>query len=188
MRLFFAIPVSGPVREIVRGRIHHFPVEDPPWRWIDPGNYHLTMKFLGEVDEDRIPGLCKAAGLAVAGIEPFRIAFGPFGGFPSLSRPRVLFFGIKEGVERMRSLAVNLEDELEKLGFVRERKPFRAHLTLARIKRALPRSIVTDLEAIAPLPAEASQEADRLELVRSRLSPSGATYSSVATVTFRSGD
>ena len=85
------------------------------------------------------------------------------------------------------ALAVKLEDELEKMGFVRERKPFRAHLTLARIKKTLPSGITAELKGIAPLPAEACQDIDRLELVSSRLSPSGATYGNVATIIFQDG-
>ena len=185
MRLFFAVPVSGPVREIVSERIRRFPVSDPPWRWIDPGNYHLTMKFLGEVEEDRIPGLCEAARLAVSGVEPFRIAFGPFGGFPAVSRPRVLFFGITEGADRLAALAVKLEDELQKMGFGRERKPFRAHLTLARIK------FIRDHESLGDLLREYSEtvfQQDRIEELiyyESILRPEGPEYIPLRKASFK---
>ena len=87
MRLFFAVPLSPSVREVVTGAVRSFPVTDPPWRWIAPSNYHLTLKFLGEVDERLVPPLHDAARRAASSVDPFRLSYGWFGGFPKLSRP-----------------------------------------------------------------------------------------------------
>lgn len=181
MRLFFAVPLSGKVREITGERIESFPITEPPWKWIPPGNYHLTLKFLGEVGDELLPSLGGAAVKAASAAKPFTITFGGFGGFPSLSRPRVIFYRMEEGTEELAKLAGNLEQELEGLGFARERRPFRAHLTLARIKRPLPAPLRERLRDIPPLPPSASQEVCDFVLMRSHLSRRGATYEVIET-------
>ena len=176
MRLFFAVPVSRAIRELVTKSIENARLSDPPWRWIPSANYHLTLKFLGETDEEIIPDLGHAGRAAARSIVPFTIAFGPFGGFPSLGRPRVIFFGIESGMPELRELAAKLEGDLRRLGFSKERRPFKAHLTLARIKRPLPPHLRERLGSIQPLPSDARQVVDHFVLMRSHLGREGATY------------
>ena len=176
MRLFFAVPTSSGVKEIVRVAIGSFPVPDPPWRWIPPENYHITLKFLGEVSDDMMPSLHEAAARVAAGAAPFRMTFGPFG-----ARPRVLFFAVSVGADRLVVFASRVDQVMETAGFEPERRPFRAHLTLARIKLRLSPGLRTALEAVAPLPPSASQAVDRFVLMRSHLSRAGARYEEIGT-------
>jgi 2'-5' RNA ligase len=179
MRLFFAVPVSESVKDIVWDAIRSFPVDDPPWRWIPPQNYHLTVKFLGEVDEVLIPSINEAAIRAASRASPFDMVFGGFGGFPSLSKPRVLFYRIEEGAGELESLAGDLERAMEPLGFEREGRRFKAHLTLARVRRPLSGGLRRKLDSVPPLPGSAIQEVDRFLLMRSHLNPKGATYEEI---------
>lgn len=181
MRLFFAIPLSQSVRTLAARYIDTFPVNRPPWRWIPPENYHLTLKFLGDVGDELMPSLGEAASRTASGAAPFTITFGRFGAFPSLSRPRVLFYRVEEGMEMLADLARSLESNLEGCGFEPERRPFRAHLTLARIKQPLQREIREQLNDVPPLPASVSQKVDGFVLMRSILSRQGATYEVVET-------
>jgi 2'-5' RNA ligase len=181
MRLFFAVPTTPGVREAVRAAIGAFPERKPPWRWIPPENFHLTLKFLGEVEERLVPSLHEAAGRITARVAPFTLAFDRFGGFPNLRRPRVIFFAASDGADRLRDLASLVEDEVEPLGFARERRPFRAHLTLARIKRRLHGDLIAALETIPPLPEGTAQEVDRFVLMRSHLRRDGAQYEEIGT-------
>ncbi len=179
MRLFYAVKISETIRADVEAAIRSFPVHNPPWRWIPTGNMHLTLKFLGEMDE-RVLGDLKDAGAAAAGeTKPFRVAYGTFGGFPNLSNPRVVFFEAKEGARELAKIAKSLESLVEPLGIDRERRPFKAHLTLARIKEPLPRGMTERLGSVPPLPPTAFQNVDRFMLMRSHLAPSGATYEEV---------
>jgi 2'-5' RNA ligase len=182
--LFFAVAASAEVREAVRGAIASFPVRRPPWRWIEPGNFHLTVKFLGEVDERIVPLLHEAAAAVAARTAPFRLRFGRFGAFPSLTRPRVIFFEISEGAERLASLAAEVEEAMEALDFKRERRPFRAHLTLARIKNPLPREVCEALTRVGPLPDSAVQNVERFVLMRSELGREGARYEEIGSYRF----
>lgn len=180
MRLFFAVKISDAVAAEVSAAMKAFPVRNPPWRWIPPENMHLTLKFLGEVDERLLDGLKEAGAEAASAAKPFRIVYGPFGAFPNLARPRVLFFQAVEGAQGLAALAKALEEGAERLGVPREDRPFRAHLTLARVKEPLPRAMVEKLASVPALPPRAAQTVDRFVLMRSRLAPSGATYEEVA--------
>ncbi len=179
MRLFYAVRISDAIRSDVDAAIQSFPLRNPPWRWIPTGNMHLTLKFLGEVDERILPDLKAVAEDAATKVQPFRVAYGAFGGFPNLSNPRVIFFEAKEGKRGLSEIAHLLETGVEPLGIERERRPFKAHLTLARIKEPLPRGMTERLGSVPPLPATAFQSVDRFFLMRSHLAPSGATYEEV---------
>ncbi|UCF05988.1 MAG: RNA 2',3'-cyclic phosphodiesterase [bacterium] len=179
MRLFFAVVTADSVKRIVERQIETFPVQNPPWRWIPPENYHMTLKFLGDVEEDRLRELGEAALSVAPRIPPFRLAYGGFGVFPSLSRPRVIFYELKEGHEELATLAGALEGALEQIGFPRERRPFRAHLTLARIKRPLPPQVRNLLTTVPPLPGTPAQQVDSFVLMRSHLRRTGAVYEEI---------
>jgi 2'-5' RNA ligase len=167
VRLFFAVPISETVRGIVSRSIEVFPIADPPWKWIRPENYHITLKFLGETDEELLERLLEIGRETAAATSPFELSFGRFDAFPSISRPRILLFHAESGAARLTQLAGLLEEKLESLGFERERRRFRTHLTLARVKRPLGREALEALEKVPPLPLEARQEVGRIVLVRS---------------------
>jgi 2'-5' RNA ligase len=179
MRLFYAVPSSEAVRRIVWNALQRFPISDPPWKWIPPENYHFTLKFLGEVTEDRLPSLNESGVLVASQVSTFSISLSRFGGFPSLSSPRVIFYDLETGKGELRSLAGMLEREMEHLGFKIEQRPFRAHLTLARIKRSLPPELREVIKSVPSLPSSTVQEVNRFVLMRSHLSRSGARYEEI---------
>ena len=179
MRLFFAVKVSEAIKADIAAAIQAFPLRNPPWRWIPTGNMHLTLKFIGEADERILPDLNEIAADAASRVKRFRVAYGAFGGFPNLSNPRVIFFEAKEGKRGLSEIAHLLEKGVAPLGVERERRPFTAHLTLARIKEPLPRGMVERLATVPPLPPTAVQDVDRIVLMQSRLAREGATYEEI---------
>jgi 2'-5' RNA ligase len=187
MRLFFAVKVSDTIKADVRSAIDSFPLRNPPWRWIKTDNMHLTLKFLGEVDEKVVPDLKAVAMDAAQRVKPFRVVYGAFGGFPSLSRPRVIFFEAKEGTKELAEIARFLETGVEPLGIPREHRPFTAHLTLARIKEPLPRGMADRLASVPRLPPTACQDVDRFLLMQSHLAREGATYEEVESFQLATG-
>ena len=176
MRLFFAVPLTEGICGVVHQAVERVPLDDPPWRWIPSRNYHITLKFLGEVEEQSLPRLVDAASRAAKACSPFELSFERFGAFPSISRPRVLFYAAGRGSEDLASLAGRVEDELVPLGFERERRRFRAHLTLARVRNRPPLEVQRILEAVPDLPGTALQRVERFVLMQSTLSRSGARY------------
>jgi 2'-5' RNA ligase len=174
--LFFAVDTGEAVSGKVRDIINRSAISRAPWRWIRPENYHFTLKFLGEVEDRMIPSLLEAAGRAAAETPRFRMTMGRIGAFPNLDRPRVIYYGIENGFADLRDLAAKIEDECEKLGFEREKKKFRAHLTLARVKRTAPAEVLEELRGFPPLGGDAVVDVGHFVLMSSRLTPSGAIY------------
>jgi 2'-5' RNA ligase len=147
-------------------------------RWTRPEGIHLTLKFLGQVPEDRLKLVTEALEL-LGGFERFWVEVKGFGFFPNPRRPRVFWVGL-EAPAALQKLVTGLETAMEGLGFPREQRGFTPHLTLARFKS--PRSQPA-LEAL--LKEREAIELGRFEvaefyLFESKLSPAGATYRKVA--------
>ena len=147
-----------------------------PVRWVPPENVHLTLKFLGEIEEDLLPELSAAVEESVAGTDPFDMALNGFGAFPSLRRPSVVWLGIEPN-DTLSALQEKLERALEGLGFPREDRPFRPHMTLGRTrKRARPPEFGGFAEAVKRLEYRDTFRARAVDVMRSRLMPGGALY------------
>jgi len=176
MRLFFAVDFTDSVKDAIMRAIDEIPVVRPPWRWVSPSNLHMTLKFLGEMPEEKVGPLGECASAVCNTLAPFSIRLGGLGGFPSLSRPRVLFYRIEEGADPLVELARRLDEALSsRLGIRREKRPFRPHATIARVKTHVGPEIVEALMGAAPLDG-VEQRVDKLYLVRSQLHPKGAKY------------
>jgi RNA 2',3'-cyclic 3'-phosphodiesterase len=102
--------------------------------WCKPGAIHLTLKFLGNVDDKRVPEIAAAVGANIEGVTPFNIKIQGLGVFPNEREPHVLWIGLKQGEKELVQLQKSVEEALVPLGFPRENRPFHPHLTLARIK------------------------------------------------------
>ncbi len=101
---------------------------------VEPENLHLTLKFLGEVEESRIPVIVEALSEAVSGFKEFKITLEGVGAFPKVSRPNVIWIGVGDGRESLIELANSVENSLKRIGFPKERRPYEPHLTIARVK------------------------------------------------------
>jgi len=141
---------------------------------VSTNRLHLTVKFLGDTEEGLVPEIEGAAREACADIRPFEITVRGTGAFPSLSRMNVVWVGV-EGAEAIGR---------ESLGFAAERRPWKAHVTLARVKGH------RDLDRVRGV-IEAHRDdvfghhrVDRIYLKKSVLTPAGAQYSIVSTVVF----
>jgi 2'-5' RNA ligase len=176
MRLFFAIEFSEALREAIDQAIRRIPVARPPWKWVARANFHITVKFLGDMPESRLRDLDVCAEAAARSVEAFQMRFGRLGGFPDLKRPRVLYYEIVDGMEPAASLAASLDEALaDRLGIPRETRPFRAHATIARIKGPISPDITTVLSAVPALEAPA-EHVRSLALFRSELGRQGSKY------------
>lgn len=177
MRAFVAIDLPESIRAVLRRRQAAFRSASPEARWARPEGIHLTLKFLGEISEAKLREVCD--GLRHLGpFETFTIGLRGFGFFPDARRPRVFWAGV-EAPARLSRLAERVEEAMQKVGFDREERAFRPHLTLARFKepRAQPA-----LQALLDQPGEEELgkfEASEFFLFESKLSPQGAEYRKV---------
>ncbi len=172
MRLFVAVFPPPEVREEASRTARRL-LPDDRIRWSRPENVHLTLKFLGDVDEESLDGLRTALENVCAEHAPFDAGLAGLGAFPSSRRARILWAGVSEGSEQLRSLAAIVDAALSTSGFEREARSYEPHLTLGRV-----RGRPTNLD----LPEETSGrsfEVGRIELVESMLSGTGPTYRTV---------
>jgi len=144
---------------------------------------HLTVKFLGDTEEGLVSEIVATIREACAEVRPFDITVRGTGAFPSLSRMNVIWVGV-DGAEPIARIAAALEASLESLGFAAERRPWKAHVTLARVKGH------RDLDRVRRILEDRRDEVfgghriDRIHLKKSVLTSGGAQYSIVATEVF----
>lgn len=174
MRLFLAVELSEAVRQSLAALQTELRKRCPGWRWVRAESLHLTLRFLGEVDEERDAACRRLWREAVGRFGPFELGLSELGRFPPAGRPRVLWIGARAEPERtLGELAAALEDAARSAGFPAETRPFRPHLTLARAER---RPRVPDPAPAGDVPVQSVEE---IVLFRSRLGPGGARYTAL---------
>jgi len=135
LRTFLAIDLPSALHAALAEKQQHLKREFPRISWVKPENLHITLKFLGETPESKLDELQLVVSQAVSEFSPFVITLRGFGVFPDTRAPRTLWIGLDGEEEVLRDLAARIESAVEPLGFPPEGKPFRPHLTLARIKK-----------------------------------------------------
>ncbi len=154
----------------------------PAVRWVRPEGIHLTLKFLGEVSQDKVPALRAALAPVVEGIPPLSLSLGEIGTFGGRRGVRVLWVGIEGDLKRLTRLQERVESALEPLGFPPEGRAFSPHLTLARVPDHVgsnDRRRLKELAASAEAPTAPPVTVRELSLMRSILGPGGAVYERV---------
>jgi 2'-5' RNA ligase len=145
-------------------------------RWVRPEAIHLTLKFFGDIPENAIANIAMVMDEAAAGEAPLTLMIGGAGVFPDQRRPRVLWLGMDGDVPRLLNFQKEIEGRLGIAGFPAEERPFRPHLTLARIKS--PRGLIGLEQALEKGEKYAAGQftAAGIGLIRSELTPRGAVY------------
>lgn len=145
--------------------------------WVRWENLHLTLTFLGGVEETRLGPVADTIAMVARECGSFRLAFGGLGAFPQPRAARVVWVGVSEGAKAMAALQSKLEAALEPLGFPPEERPFTAHLTLGRVRGPGRREqLAAALSSMAKEP-QGEMVVRQIDLMRSDLSPGGARYS-----------
>jgi 2'-5' RNA ligase len=188
MRLFVAIDLDEAVRQAVaraQQQLARRIDRDRSLKWVNPAHLHLTLVFLGDVGGTAAPPIIEALS-APLDVTAFSAVFRGFGLFPHRGAPRVLWLGVAEGADRIAELQRRVAMRFERLGVELDRRPFHAHLTLARWRpsKASPHGadVGRALAAGPDLPV-AKVDVDHVTLYESRLSPAGPTYTALARAT-----
>ena len=181
MRVFVAVALEAALRKVVAELPPHLN-SAAAFRWVPSGNLHLTLKFLGEIAEERVPPVIGAAQEVAARATPFPITLGGVGAFPSPKRPQVVWVGVAQGADRLSALARDLDVTLSRVEFPKDSRPFRPHLTIARAKQAgsMP-DLSGPLRSLRGMVVGA-QTVDALLVMQSALHPGGAIYRPVEEV------
>jgi RNA 2',3'-cyclic 3'-phosphodiesterase len=153
-------------------------------RWVRPEGIHLTLKFFGDITGADIARIADATARETATAKPMELQVKTIGVFPDPKRPRVVWLGMAGDVDRLLNLQMALDRRFTALGFPKEDRPFRAHLTLGRIKTS--KGLLGMAQAVEQGAAtEAGAfRAESLTLFKSELKPAGAVYTKLAEFPF----
>jgi 2'-5' RNA ligase len=183
MRLFFAIELGESLLDLIERETTALVAEAPELSWTTRATRHLTLKFLGEVPEDAAPRLVEAADQVVRSHRPLEMAIREVGAFPNFRRARVVWLGVEQE-PRLELLHHDLEIACEEAGFEVEGRPFRPHITLARIRSPLPGERARGLARVArTVRLRTTERVEGITLFQSTLAPSGAQYRRVHVAT-----
>lgn len=144
---------------------------------MSPENFHITLKFLGAVDDRRIADVSDAVMRVAAATPRFGISVRGLDAFPSQMRARVLWAGITDDARRLAALGEAVDAALGPLGFERESRPFAGHVTLGRVREPRRQPALADAVAVAARREFGALTVERASVMRSDLSPRGARYS-----------
>ena len=180
MRTFIAIALSQEIKQVLFRLIEELDDMDlgqKKIRWVRKEGMHLTLKFLGDIGNEKVSQIENVLKTISEKFQPFFMKFRGTGTFPPRPKnPRVLWIGIEEE-ETLKTLQHQLERELEKLGFPRENRKFFPHLTLGRVK------VFSNLRQTLLLLEKYSgrhfgeMKVEKITFFQSQLKPTGAEYS-----------
>jgi len=130
IRAFIAVEIDPNTMQNIGDAIGRLQSRLPEVRWTSIGNLHVTLKFLGDIDEAKVEPVAQALRRHLQPFSRFVISAKGLGVFPDLKRPRVLWVGLES--KRLVPLASSIEQSLEPLGLLPEKRPFQPHLTIGR--------------------------------------------------------
>ena len=188
-RIFVAINISNEARDKTSKYIEKLRREFPSLRigWDKPEKLHLTLKFLGEIDERQLNDLTGAVARIAKQFSNASLQIAGTGVFPSKRNARILWLGVREIKGSLQNLNEILENECEKAGFAKEKRSFKAHLTIARLrepansKELIERHLTESFESGA-------FEVSELVIYESKLQKSGSIYSIVSKHKFKENE
>jgi 2'-5' RNA ligase len=186
LRLFAAIDLDDAARATIAAIQHRLAKQldpAPSLTWVRPSHVHLTLVFVGEVADDRLPPIAASLALDFE-LSPFVVMFQTLGVFPARGAPSVLWLGVTEGEDKVRDLQRQVAGRLARLGVTLKRREFHPHLTLARWRHATP----ADRLRVSSLDTRSDGvvlDVREVALYQSQLSRAGSTYTPLARATLK---
>jgi len=157
-------------------------------RWVDPQNIHVTLKFLGDVDSDRVDEINMAIDEATQGMSPFHLELKDLGVFPNLNRVNIIWVDAKGDLDKLTDLQKQIESNMEQLGFAREDRDFTPHLTIGRVRDYVSPDDRKKIGQVLSQTAFASAQVitvNSVNLVKSQLTNTGAIYTRLYASVFK---
>ncbi len=180
IRAFIAIELTEEIHNNLKRLQESLKDSMPDVRWVKYGNVHLTLKFLGDTKLSMLEGIGKALQDIANKYSVFVISLAGIGAFPNSRKPSVIWTGIEKGKKEVVRLANDVESAMERFGFPKEKREFKPHLTIGRVREIRhPLELTRSLEN--PNVGEIGEFlADRISLIRSQLDPSGSIYTTLS--------
>jgi len=175
IRTFIAFPI--PQAALIQIEQVQQSVQQFRWkkvRWVPIANIHLTLSFLGDINRNQQNDIVQAIFPIAETQAPFHLVTANLGVFPNARRPNIIWLGLRGDTQSLVNFQQEIQSALKPLGFKLEKRPFKAHLTLGRVKGAIPENELADMLCME-IP-DCSLTCDRLVFYQSQLSPKGARY------------
>jgi len=148
-------------------------------KYVEPKNIHLTLKFLDEISEEQATKISEILKLICKNSKAINISFSGLGSFPSQSRVNVLWIGLKDGDSEIKSLRMQIDNELSKIGFAKD-KDYTNHITLARVKAVYDKAKLKDLFKRFEKINIAGFKANKIKLIKSTPTSEGHIYETIS--------
>ena len=175
IRSFIALDLSTEARDELARIIGALDAAGSDVKWSDPANIHITLKFLGDIPQEKVVPVAEAVDDVTRRTGPFTMTLKGIGAFPGWRFPKVVWVGVGPGEEKLKELALNVEDAMVRQAFEREKRDFSAHLTLGRVRKAKNKDKLQQLAAaieVAPVVIPAK----KVILFKSVLTREGPVY------------
>ncbi len=186
LRAFIAVEIPPEIRDAIGDIRRKLKKTGADARWVKPENMHLTLRFLGnDVPRETVEAIGAMLPRHLSTIEQFTIAVNGLGGFPNVTRPRIVWLGIQPPDGPLLALREAVENAVEEAGWPRDERRFAAHLTLGRVRS---QSGIGNLRRVLESGGNdpvGSTIVDSVALIRSNLTPKGPVYETLTTVPLR---
>lgn len=179
MRTFIAIELPEEIKDALAQLQEDLKKSGADVKWVEPKNIHLTLKFLGEIDEIKAQNIIKIIEEIAQGLNSFKARISSVGAFPKLNFPRVIWAGVDEGDEEICKIASGLEQPIAKLGIPKEDRKFSSHITIGRTRSTLNREkLVQELSRLATESGQVNLEftVTKITFFKSTLTSGGPIY------------
>jgi len=182
MRLFIAVNIPDEIKESLFAFQQELKLSLGEVKWINKDQFHLTLKFLGETEENKIENIINGISKAVLKSKPFKLSFSGAGVFPDINKPRVIWAGTGAGKEELLKIAQEIEENLNPLGFQKDKREFSAHLTLGRFRPFKNKATVINKIIEKDKTRLGSFKVKSVELIQSILHPGGPEYKCIKSI------
>lgn len=176
LRTFVAVELDEEIRKGLSGLITRLKTTEADVKWVTPENIHVTLKFLGYIDDTQVALVSKLIRNATAFINSFAIDIKQLGAFPNTKRPRVIFVVAHEKGNNLATIYSRLNESLTELGIEREGREFTPHLTIGRVKSVKNLKALIDVMDTLKESSFGQQMVRGIVLMQSDLKPTGPIY------------
>ncbi|MFA5145483.1 MAG: RNA 2',3'-cyclic phosphodiesterase [Candidatus Omnitrophota bacterium] len=189
MRTFVAIELPKEIKSRLGDIQEQLKKSGADVKWVSPLNIHLTLKFLGDIDDTKLNKINEILEACTKNKGSFKIRVSSLGAFPEIKLPRVIWMGIDKGDNETKGIAKDLEEEFSKIGIPAEDRPFSSHITIGRTRSFLNKEkLAGDLENLANNLSRENWEftVGNITLFKSTLTPKGPIYETLKTASLKS--
>lgn len=183
MRTFIAIELPAQIKDHLASLQKILKKSEADVKWVEPANIHITLKFLGEIDEEQLKKIILIMDQISSNTRRFTVTLGSTNAFPNIYSPRVIWMGTEKGNKEIKILAKELEEKIQKIGIPKEDRAFSSHITLGRTRSGLNRAKLTEALQETLKPEDPAQPREfpviGITLFKSTLSSKGPIYEAI---------